>query len=551
MSGQRRAMPDASATGFVLKPALDSRFVIGKIETTTGSCMLTRSGDSPVQIGLGDLVCKGDIIETASGGKVGIRFIDGSVFNLSDSARMVLQEFVADAASPSALFDISNGTFAFIAGEMAKTGRLSIDTPFARIRGRAGAGGIGMLSLASLFFAAMEQSRAGDSEVSFLDDGHINFKDLAGDYGVVQLDLKTFPPRTILVDDPGETIVLRPIGSSISESHVTNSLSQMLQYQNDQQEVLRTFVAGQGPAGFGNGGSGTPPPEAPTFQKAALELQPPPPFIPPPPSNGGTGGSTSAALDFVPPPPPPPPPGPTAGGTVELLNTTGDSMADTAVGSLAFSGVDPGTPTFVWSGGPLTATQQATLLAAPPQLKFTGADLTTFNFSIPDNALDFLAKNETLTVTYNATVTDNLGHNFTQQVVVTLTGSNDLPVITTATSNAFPELPGTNNAAPDSVVGTISFTDVDLSDGPTVTAPFDHYGYLAADGVTALTLTAPQQSALETALAIAPADDNTDNGSASWTYSVADNALDFLAKGEKLTLTYMATVDDHNGGVVT
>ena len=45
---------------------------------------------------------------------------------------------------------------------------------------------------------------------------------------------------------------------------------------------------------------------------------------------------------------------------------------------------------------------------------------------------------------------------------------------------------------------------------------------------------------------------NTDNGSATWTYTVADKALDFLAQGETLTFTYIATVNDHQtGGVVT
>ena len=109
----------------------------------------------------------------------------------------------------------------------------------------------------------------------------------------------------------------------------------------------------------------------------------------------------------------------------------------------------------------------------------------------------------------------------------------------------------TNIATTDTVGGTVSFTDVDLSDRPTVTAPFASYSYLAADHVTALTLTAAQQSALETALVTVPAAGNTDNGSASWTYNVADSALDFLAQGQTLTLTYTATVDDHSGGIVT
>ena len=44
---------------------------------------------------------------------------------------------------------------------------------------------------------------------------------------------------------------------------------------------------------------------------------------------------------------------------------------------------------------------------------------------------------------------------------------------------------------------------------------------------------------------------NTHNGSANWTYSVADGKFDFLAVGEILTLTYTATVDDGHGGVIT
>ena len=87
------------------------------------------------------------------------------------------------------------------------------------------------------------------------------------------------------------------------------------------------------------------------------------------------------------------------------------------------------------------------------------------------------------------------------------------------------------DATTDTVGGTVSFTDVDLSDRPTVTAPFASYSYLAADHVTALTLTAAQQSALETALVIVPAAGNTDNGSASWTYNVCRQGARFPGSG--------------------
>ena len=202
----------------------------------------------------------------------------------------------------------------------------------------------------------------------------------------------------------------------------------------------------------------------------------------------------------------------------------------------------------------LTAAQQSaveTALVIVPAAGNTDNGSASWTYSVADSALNFLAQGETLTLTYTATVNDHSGGIVTQPITITIGGTDNLPVITAATSNAFSELPGTNNATTDTVGGTVSFTDVDLSDRPTVTAPFASYSYLAADHVTALTLTAAQQSTLETALVIVPAAGNTDNGSASWTYNVADSALDFLAQGQTLTLTYTATVNDHSGGIVT
>jgi hypothetical protein len=221
LSGHCHGMPDGGAVGFASEPATDPAFLIGKIETVTGSCTLTRAGDNPFQIKPGDRVRQGDVIETASGGKTCIRFIDGTLFSLSDSARMVLKEFTAEAGTPSALFDISNGTFAFISGEMAKAGRLGINTPFANIRGRSRAGGIGMLSLASLFFSALEDAQANSPGLSFLDDAAINYRDsqdyIDGSSSFYELQVKGDSPHTLICCNKDETLVLRPIGSSISD----------------------------------------------------------------------------------------------------------------------------------------------------------------------------------------------------------------------------------------------------------------------------------------------------------------------------------------------
>ena len=307
MSGHCRIVPDGGATGSASGPASGPAFFIGKIETVTGSSTLTRPGDAPVQITAGELLFQGDIIETAAGGSVGICFTDGTTFNLSDSARMVLTEYAREEAS--ALFNITRGTFTFVAGKMAKAGRLAIDTPFANIRGRTRSGGIGMLSLASLFFAALENAHAASSDVAFLDDGAITFKDL--EHGIFELTTHEAVPRHYVVDDPEKTVVLRWNGSSISQSIITNSFVQMEQFQSAQQDVLHTFERGfQGPTTHGPDGSSTPPPDFPTIP---IIFTPPPgpgapPVISPVLGGGSVGGLSTPPPEFIPPPPPPPPP---------------------------------------------------------------------------------------------------------------------------------------------------------------------------------------------------------------------------------------------------
>src|SRR4249919_2487465 len=117
---------------------------IGKVVTTSGSVTIEHASAVVVQANLpaasgvgqtklGDLVYKADVVQTGADGKVGITFTDGTAFNLSSNARMVLDEFVYDpnGKSNSTLFSLSKGTFTFIAGGIAKTGDMKVDTPVA------------------------------------------------------------------------------------------------------------------------------------------------------------------------------------------------------------------------------------------------------------------------------------------------------------------------------------------------------------------------------------------------------------------------------------
>ena len=146
------------ATGFILtaagcfmapahaqvRPAVQEVLAkpIGKVIVATGSVTIERANAVVVQastsasagqVKVGDLVYEGDVVATGADGRVGINFTDGTSFNLSNNARMALNEFVYDpkSASNSTLFSLTKGTFTFVAGQVAKTGDMKIDTPVA------------------------------------------------------------------------------------------------------------------------------------------------------------------------------------------------------------------------------------------------------------------------------------------------------------------------------------------------------------------------------------------------------------------------------------
>ena len=250
---------------------------------------------------------------------------------------MALKEFPANGNSHAALFDITRGDFSFTAGELAKAGHLEIATPFANIRGRSRVGGIGTLSLISLFFAAMEKVQAAGPAIGYLDDGVIiaNYKD-DEPHGSFELVTKEATPRRIFVDDPGVTWALRLNSSSeLSVSQVSNSPAQMIQLQAIQQNVLRTYAVGlqamQGPTVSGPNGSPTPIFDlpgsnlqrinfGPSDNSPAIENLNSSPQSSPNSSSlkttsattstSGSSQNTASSIEesiFIPPPPPPPP----------------------------------------------------------------------------------------------------------------------------------------------------------------------------------------------------------------------------------------------------
>jgi hypothetical protein len=116
--------------------------VIGKCGRISGGATVQHANGVVEEIKAGDAVLKGDVVMTNDGSAAVLSLIDGTVFNMGASARMVLNELIYDAnsTSNSALISLVKGTFTFVGGHVAHTGDMKLDTPVATmgIRGTAG-----------------------------------------------------------------------------------------------------------------------------------------------------------------------------------------------------------------------------------------------------------------------------------------------------------------------------------------------------------------------------------------------------------------------------
>jgi hypothetical protein len=118
---------------------------IGKVMTVTGGAHIEHpaailaqanlpgSANAPAKVG--DLVYRGDIVQTGPDGALSITFADSSSFNVSNNAKMEVNDFVYDpnGHSNSSLVSLTKGTFTFIAGNIAHTGSMKVDTPVGTI----------------------------------------------------------------------------------------------------------------------------------------------------------------------------------------------------------------------------------------------------------------------------------------------------------------------------------------------------------------------------------------------------------------------------------
>ncbi len=115
---------------------------IGRVLKLDGSATSTSISGVTKELSVGDPVFQGDVLETGGGSKLGISFVDKTLFSMSADARMILDELIYDPANvenSSMSLNLVQGAFVFVTGEIAPTGNMNVDTPVATmgIRGTA------------------------------------------------------------------------------------------------------------------------------------------------------------------------------------------------------------------------------------------------------------------------------------------------------------------------------------------------------------------------------------------------------------------------------
>ncbi|MCG9748066.1 VCBS domain-containing protein [Shewanella sp. Isolate8] len=186
-----------------------------------------------------------------------------------------------------------------------------------------------------------------------------------------------------------------------------------------------------------------------------------------------------------------------------------------------------------WSGGDLTSV----LSAGQIQSLIDGfsVDSDSWDYSILNSLVQFLAEDETITLSFEVTVTDNDGGSDTKTVSLTITGTNDLPVLTVDASGGVTE-DASNPNLTDS--GALSFTDVDVNNTHSVTEVYNNDISWSGGDLTSVLSAGQIQSLI----------DGFSVDSDSWDYSILNSLVQFLAEDETITLSFEVTVTDNDGG---
>jgi hypothetical protein len=175
-----------------------------------------------------DAIYTGDVLQTGSDGTLGVTFEDATTLLLKSNSQIAVDNFVYQerGGSNAASLDILQGTIAFIASKVAKTGTMRINTPFATLGIRGTAGIIEI------------PQRGGPVAVKLYADadGHVGRIEVIGrdgtQLGVLSRDVTGF---AVQQEPPGAPVRFRAVELSVSP-----------QQAGDDRALLRRTFSTQG-----------------------------------------------------------------------------------------------------------------------------------------------------------------------------------------------------------------------------------------------------------------------------------------------------------------
>ncbi len=443
--------------------------LVGKVVSVQGFAQIVRNGVT-IAANTGDAVLKGDVVQTGDGGAISIIFTDSTTFNLSANARMVINEFVYDpnGSSNGALINLVQGTIGFVAGQVAKTGDMKVKTPVATmgIRGTAVVVEISADNGATKFSVVFEQLTNHTGAFGIYDNSTGALLGTVSDSNIGWVVTPAGPNQVLAqqinksVDDIQKELAI--INLVFQNQSIGQQLLNLTDPNNTKNTAIGTQFTISDRLDINHDDTGTPKSVTITYK-----------------GEYGNNNNQSNYLFIQENHAPVARPDPGIFNDAQIgAKELGVTPGTVGIGDVMPNDYDPDNdpihvsnvvsldvPTAVPS---IDAVTGAVTIVVPQGTLVVAADgAVTFTVNDSNPQVDALADGEQLFLTFRYTIEDPFGAAASATLVVTITGTNDAPTVTTATTTATGEFSETaaitGSDAQHQVSGTISFNDVDHS----------------------------------------------------------------------------------------
>ena len=200
---------------------------IGNVASVSGTVSVQRADGSESDLAEGDPIFLHDVVQASGDGQIGIVFIDGTTFSLSNGARMTMDEMVYDPATGGGNFvsSVLQGTFIFSTGTIAPNGNMDVNTP------------VGTIGIRGTTVAARIALEGSDTIIMLLADadGHVGRIIIQNAGGIQE------------ITEANAAVIITSFFIAPSEPVVLTG-DEILRYFDDVLQQLRQ-LEGTGPAG--------------------------------------------------------------------------------------------------------------------------------------------------------------------------------------------------------------------------------------------------------------------------------------------------------------